>query len=99
MAKRFPLCSVASRRRHSSITGKFRGGPTPTISSQLLRQVQMCSTCSQENLPNLPLSLAVDEQRLLARYRELRPREKRGVLALVDAIVAPPRRPQKNDDE
>lgn len=33
-----------------------------------------------------------DEQRLLAGYRELKPREKRGVLALVSAIVgAPPK--------
>ncbi|WP_118185290.1 helix-turn-helix domain-containing protein [Paraburkholderia phosphatilytica] len=36
------------------------------------------------------LALEEDEERLLAGYRELRPREKRGVLGLVAAIVGAP---------
>jgi transcriptional regulator with XRE-family HTH domain len=45
------------------------------------------------------LALLIDEQRLLAGYRDLKPREKRGVLALVDAIVTPPQRKENNDEQ
>ena len=43
-------------------------------------------------------ALAEDEQRLLAGYRHLKPREKRGVLALVDAVVTPPGRTAKDEE-
>ncbi|CAN7325211.1 helix-turn-helix transcriptional regulator [Caballeronia sp. LjRoot29] len=36
------------------------------------------------------LALDSDEERLLAGYRELKPREKRGVLGLVAAIIGAP---------
>lgn len=36
------------------------------------------------------LALGSDEERLLAGYRELKPREKRGVLALVGTIIGTP---------
>jgi transcriptional regulator with XRE-family HTH domain len=36
------------------------------------------------------LALDPDEERLLAGYRELKPREKRGVLGLVAAIIVAP---------
>src|ERR1700688_167647 len=43
------------------------------------------------------LALSTDEQRLVAGYRDLKAREKRGVLALVNAIVTPPGRKEKDD--
>lgn len=45
------------------------------------------------------LTLSTDEQRLLARYRDLKAREKRGVLALVDAIVMPQRPTMEGDEQ
>jgi transcriptional regulator with XRE-family HTH domain len=42
------------------------------------------------------LALTSDEERLLADYRELKVREKRGVLALVGAIVGTP--PEGGED-
>jgi transcriptional regulator with XRE-family HTH domain len=45
------------------------------------------------------LALSVDEQRLVAKFRDLKARERRGVLALVDAIVTPPRRAAKDEEQ
>ncbi|WP_175961861.1 XRE family transcriptional regulator [Burkholderia pyrrocinia] len=42
------------------------------------------------------LSLTVDEERLLAGFRELKTRERRGVLALVSAINGTPSDDQEN---
>lgn len=42
------------------------------------------------------LVLTVDEERLLAGFRELKTREKRGVLALVGAITGTPSDDQEN---
>jgi transcriptional regulator with XRE-family HTH domain len=45
------------------------------------------------------VTLSVDEGALVAGYRELDGRERAGVRALVDTIVAAPRRKEKNDGQ
>jgi transcriptional regulator with XRE-family HTH domain len=45
------------------------------------------------------LALSSDERRLVAGYRDLKARERRGVLALVDAIVTPPGRTAKDEEQ
>lgn len=45
------------------------------------------------------LALSTDELRLVARYRDLKARERRGVLALVDAIITPPKRTARDEEQ